>query len=81
MRFLVDWISLQVRELLGYGACYLFITWSTVSFENVLFILSVFSLTVHIVINTKSLANIPLASSLSCSLCSSRSSVYVVVRS
>ena len=30
MKFLVDWISLQVGELLGYGACYLFIAWSTV---------------------------------------------------
>ena len=30
MKFLVDWISLQVGELLGYGACSLFIAWSTV---------------------------------------------------
>ena len=30
MKFLVDWISLQVGELLGYGACYLFIVYSIV---------------------------------------------------
>ena len=42
MKFLVDWISLQVGELLGYGACSLFITWSTVIFGRAIFCKAIF---------------------------------------
>ena len=47
MKFLVDWISLQVGELFGYGACSLFITWSTVISGKAIFGKAIYSKAIY----------------------------------
>ena len=44
---MVDWISLQVGELLGYGACSLFIAWSTVIFGKYIFGKAIYSKAIY----------------------------------
>ena len=47
MKFLVDWISLQVGELLGYGACSLFIAWPTVISGKTIFGKAIYSKAIY----------------------------------